>query len=531
MTNQANFTLRGRNPDVLTCIANLSNDEVFTPPEFANRMLDTLAEAWAANHKGANLWADKTVKFLDPCTKSGVFLREITSRLKQGLEKEIPNLTQRVNHILTKQVFGIGITQITSLLARRSVYCSKHANGQHSIANSFTSDDGNIWFKRLKHTWDGDKCKYCGAGKSVFDRAAGLETHAYAFIHTDNIKTRLAEIFGGNMQFDVIIGNPPYQMAADDAGQNVMPIYNLFIEQAKKLEPRYVVMVTPSRWMAGGKHLDEFRSTMLNDNRIAALVDFPNAAEMFPSVGINGGISYFLWDAAYSGDCAVTLIRGGEKFGPRNRKLNEFDVFVRDHRAVGILHKVLSKQEPSFADIISPRDPFGPALSSNFTDYRMDEKKGFFRLHLNLGTKRETAWVSPEYVTKNTHLVQAWKVLIPKAGSGREREKSGVDLVLGPPLIARPGSVCTLTYVVAGPLKSKTEAESVEAYLKTRLLRFLVSLRKISQDAPRGVYTFVPQQTWDRTWTDELLYAKYGITKKEIEFINSMIRPMGESGE
>ena len=232
MIPQASFALRNRNPDVLTCIANLSNDEVFTPPEFANQMLDTLAEAWAANHKGANIWADKSVKFLDPFTKSGVFLREITTRLTIGLEKEIPNLEKRVTHILTKQVFGIAITQLTSLLARRSVYCSKHAQGEHSIAKSFATDDGNIWFKPLKHTWNGDKCKYCGAGKSVFDRAAGLETHAYAFIHTDNIKNRLAEIFGGNMQFDVIIGNPPYQLASD-GGSRDGPIYQHFVEQAK----------------------------------------------------------------------------------------------------------------------------------------------------------------------------------------------------------------------------------------------------------------------------------------------------------
>ena len=529
MSEQASFSLRRRNPDVLTCIANLSNDEVFTPPEFANRMLDTLAEAWAANHGGADIWSDPKVTFLDPCTKSGVFLREITRRLTTGLAEEIPDLQTRVDHILTKQVFGIGITRLTSLLARRSVYCSKHANGEHSVAKVFDHDAGNIWFEPLKHTWDGDKCRFCGAGRSVFDRAEGLETHAYAFIHTDNIKARVAELFGTTMQFDVIIGNPPYQMAADEAGQNVMPIYNLFVEQAKKLNPRFMAMVTPSRWMAGGKHLDEFRSKMLNDSRISALIDFPNAAEMFPSVGINGGISYFLWDAAYNGACAVTLIRGGEKFGPHKRKLNEFDVFVRDYRAVLILNKVLAKNESSFTDIVSPRDPFGPALSSNFTDYRNDEKAGFLRLHFNLGNKRETAWVSPKYVTKNTHLVQAWKVLIPKAGSGREREKSGVDLVLGPPLVASPGSVCTLTYVVAGPLNTKKEAESVEAYLKTRLLRFLVSLRKISQDAPRGVYQFVPQQTWDRQWTDDMLYQKYGISKNEIEFINSMIRPMGES--
>src|SRR4051794_19716957 len=162
MNARASFTLRGRNPDVLTCIANLSNDEVFTPPELANRMLDTLAEAWAADHDGANLWADKTVKFLDPCTKSGVFLREITSRLAKGLADQMPNLEERVDHILTNQVFGIGITYLTSLLARRSVYCSKHAQGRHSIAKGFLSDAGNVWFEPMEHTWVGDKCKYCG---------------------------------------------------------------------------------------------------------------------------------------------------------------------------------------------------------------------------------------------------------------------------------------------------------------------------------------------------------------------------------
>ena len=205
MTEQSSFSLRSRNPDVLTCIANLSNDEVFTPPVFANQMLDTLTEAWAANNKGANLWADKTVKFLDPFTKSGVFLREITSRLTKGLEKEIPNLEKRVNHILTKQVFGIATTQITALLARRSVYCSKYANGEHSIAKSFSSDDGNIWFKRMEHTWGDTKCEFCGAPRAILEREAEVENYAYAFIHTDNIKTRLAEIFGANMQFDVII--------------------------------------------------------------------------------------------------------------------------------------------------------------------------------------------------------------------------------------------------------------------------------------------------------------------------------------
>src|ERR1700693_5293234 len=159
MNDQVSFSLRGRNQDILTCIANLSNDEVFTPPEFANRMLDTLAEAWAAAHKGANIWADSSVRFLDPFTKSGVFLREITSRLTKGLAGEIPDLQKRVDHILTKHVFGIGTTRLTSHLARRSLYCSKHANGPHSIATDFTSDAGNVWFERTEHTWAEGKCK------------------------------------------------------------------------------------------------------------------------------------------------------------------------------------------------------------------------------------------------------------------------------------------------------------------------------------------------------------------------------------
>ncbi|MFZ2423518.1 MAG: Eco57I restriction-modification methylase domain-containing protein, partial [Anaerolineae bacterium] len=344
MSAQAGFALRGHNPDVLTCIANLSNDEVFTPPEFANRMLDTLAAAWAADHGGANLWADKRVRFLDPCTKSGVFLREITSRLTQGLADEMPDLEARVNHILTQQVYGIGITQITSLLARRSVYCSKHANGKRSIAKGFASDAGNIWFERMEHTWVDGKCTYCGASAKTLDRGEDLETHAYAFIHTDDIRTRVAELFGGDMQFDVIIGNPPYQLDDGGYGTSAAPLYHLFVEQAKALEPRYLAMIIPARWFAGGKGLDEFRELMLADSRLRSIDDFLSASDVFPGVGLKGGVCYFLWDRDNPGQCRVTTHFKDWPVSTTSRPLQEegVDVFIRFNEGLSILKKVVA---------------------------------------------------------------------------------------------------------------------------------------------------------------------------------------------
>ncbi len=531
MSTQASFALRGRNPDVLTCIANLSNDEVFTPPEFANQMLDTLAVAWAADNNGANLWADKTVKFLDPCTKSGVLLREITSRLTTGLADEMPNLEERVDHILTKQVFGIGITYLTSLLARRSVYCSKNAQGKYSIAKGFDNDDGNIWFKRTEHKWVEGRCKFCGAGKAIFDRDEGLETHAYAFIHTDDIKKRLAELFGGDMQFDVIIGNPPYQMTGGGGGTNDSPLYHLFVRQAMRLEPRFLSMIIPSRWMAGGRGLGEFRAEFLGDRRVRTLVDYENAKDVFPTVGIGGGSCYFLWDRENPGLCECSYHRHGATIGPYPRTLDEFDVFVRDKRSVDILHKVLAAKERSFEELVSGDTPFG--LATNFSDYARDAvpKNGQVRLYANVGTTRVRGAMARKKINKNSHLIDVWKLFLPKTGSGRERERSGVDLVLGPPLLGEPGSVCTQTYLVAGPLSSKAKAKSVESYLRTRFARFLVSLRKPSQDVFRSMYRWVHTQPWDRTWTDADLYKKYGISKQEQGFIESMIRPMVSEDE
>jgi len=532
LIEQVSFSLRGRNPDVLTCIANLSNDEVFTPPEFANRMLDTLAEAWAASHNGANLWADKAVKFLDPCTKSGVFLREITSRLTKGLADEMPDLDERVNHILTKQVFGIGITNLTSLLARRSVYCSKHANGQHSIAKSFMSDAGNIWFERTEHTWDKGKCTFCGASQTELDRGEGLETHAYAFIHTDNIKTRMTELFGGNMQFDVIVGNPPYQLNTDGFGTQARPIYQQFVQQAKTLDPRFLCMIIPARWFSGGMGLDEFRESMLNDARLRSIDDFLTASDVFPGVGLKGGVCYFLWNRDHPGLCEVTTHFKDWPESTASRPLLETgaDVFIRFNEGLSILKKVMAVETGSsqtlelpeakkFVKLVSSIGSFG--LESTF---RGKEKRSGddLKVYRNGGV----GYLARSEIQKERAVYDKWKVFIGRAAPGTGNKDTYPHRIISTPFIGEPGSISSWTYMYIGALDTKVEAESVLSYLSCRLTRFLILLHKPSQDTTRKVYTFVPTQEWTKRWTDEDLYAKYGISASEIEFIEKVVRPM-----
>lgn len=574
MNDQASFALRGRNPDVLTCIANLSNDEVFTPPEFANRMLDTLADAWAERNDGASIWADSSVRFLDPFTKSGVFLREIATRLIAGLKEEIPDLQERVDHILTKQIFGIGITRLTSLLARRSLYCSKHADGEHSVAKSFDDTDGNIWFQRIEHSWVGSskwvsvtdkqgntvkkfaaakdgKCDFCGAPQATFDRDDGLENHAYAFIHTDNIKVRMNEIFGDEMQFDVIIGNPPYQIEDGGFGTSAAPIYQKFVEQAKKLEPRYLSLVIPARWYAGGKGLDDFREEMLSDSRTRVIHDYWLVGDAFPGVAIQGGILYFLWDRENAGNCKVVTHYNGDVLSSAERPLLESgsDVFIRYNEAVPILKKIAAKEQleigktkdslalpetKRFMNIVSSRKPFG--LPTNFK-VQSQQGKDDLVVYWNGGAgfkQGGKGWVARAKINEGKELIDKWKVFIGGAygdrGGGGASRDAPPKAVLGRPFIGEPGSVSTETYICIGPFASEVEAQNVCSYISCKLARFLVMLHKPSQHATKKVYTFVPMQDFSESWTDEKLYAKYGLSDEEIAFVEWMIRPMDISG-
>lgn len=557
----SNLLLNKHNPDVLTCIANLSNDEVFTPPQMAAAMLDLATEAWARDHDGENLWANPNARVLDPFVKTGVFLREATRRFSEGLISVIPDPQERVNHILTKQIYGIAITELTALMARRSVYCSKYANSEHSICTAFDTPEGNIWFERTEHTWDdktgtresrvdplsgeeifirtGRRCSYCGAGEEDYGRGEDLETHAYAFIHTDDIKKRISEIFGDNMHFDLIVGNPPYQLSDGGHGTSAKPIYQHFVEQAKALEPDYLTMVIPARWFAGGKGLDEFRQSMLHKPGLSRIDDFWLPGDAFPGIDLQGGVTYFLWESNHRGDTKVVSHFEGEVFSHATRPLLEegLNVFVRYNEGVTILKKVwasigapIGTLDFSFASIVSPRKPFG--LPTNFVpkDVQYDSE---LPCYWNGGSGYKEigrGFVDRSQVTSGEEFIDCWKVFIGSAygdrGGGGTSRDAPPKAVLGRPFVGHPGEVCTETYLSIGPFGNQTEAKNACSLIATKFFRFLVMLRKPSQHATQKVYSFVPKVELTHAWTDELLYQRFGLTDDEIAFIEWMIRPM-----
>lgn len=491
------------NPDVLTCLANLSSDEVFTPPKLANEMLDTLP---------SDIWSNPEAKFLDPCCKSGIFLREIAKRLLTGLEDKIPDHQQRINHIFKNQLYGIAITELTALISRRSLYCSKIANSKYSVCDDFDNVAGNIRYVRKEHTWKNGKCMYCGASKENYKRDEFLESHAYEFIHTN----KPDEIF--NMKFDVIIGNPPYQLSSGGFGAQASPIYHLFIKNAKKINSRFLCMVIPARWFDGGMGLSEFRQQMINDRHIKKIVDCPKLFDVFPGVEIKGGVCYFLRDLSYDGDCDFETHVKGNMISSIKRDLREGDgVVLRNNEALPLLQKVKDKEIENICSGISSINPFG--FPTNFKEYSRSKTEDSIEIYFRGGK----GWVLNSQLKDSLHLVKRYKVITPKAGDGHGRIPMKV---IGDPISITNNSVCTMTYIVLGDFESKKEADNFCLYMKTKFVRFLVSLRKSSQNVSRDVFKFVPKLDMHKVWTDNELYLHFGFNKQEVKFVEDLILEM-----
>lgn len=510
------------NPDVLTCLANLSNDEVFTPPAVVNQMLDMLP---------AELFRSPRTTFLDPVSKSGVFLREIAKRLMLGLEQEFPDVQERANHIFTRQLYGLSITELTSLISRRSVYCSKKANGRYSLCTAFADEQGNIRYRSMEHTFVGGKCKYCGAAENVFGKRVrgNLESHAYEFIH--NLKNYK------DMKFDVIIGNPPYQLGDGGNAASALPIYHLFIQQAKKLKPRYMSFIVPARWLNGGRGLDDFRDEMLQEESIRVLHDYLDSKECFSGVEIKGGICYFLWDREYHGNCNV-YTHQADKICNSTRPLLEkgAEIFIRSEEQISIFHKVISHKEESLTKWLNAGRYFGFHTKiewvndqgsiqsadgkSNYPIKKEQASTQDVKIYIHGGV----CWIDKCLIPRNQDRVSSYKVLIPRSGN-----PGFGNTITGKPKISEPGSCSSNTYMVAIPCDkdlNKGEAENLCTYIRTKFVRFLVATKTSTQSTPPDAFQFVPLQDFSHPWTDEMLYEKYKLSPDEIAFIESMIRPM-----
>lgn len=446
-----------------------------------------------------------------------MFLREMAKRLMKGLETQIPDKQERINHIFSKQLYGIAITELTALLSRRSVYCSKTANGKYSICEIFDDEQGNIRYQRMQHTWQNGKCIYCGASQEVYDREDALETYAYNFIHTDKPEI----IF--SMKFDVIVGNPPYQLSDGGNSRSAKPIYHKFIEQAKKLNPRYLTMITPARWYAGGKGLDDFRAEMLADKRIRKLVDFENSNDVFPGVDVAGGICYFLWDRDNKGQCEIVNIIDGKQV-KSERALDEFSILIRHSQAIPIIRKVLAKNENGdkrLSEVVSSRKPFG--LPTNYKPKNSGVPCWFIQ---KIGLK----YASKNDISDDNKLLDKWKFLAPKAPiAGQTDFSKPVGFYYdGNTRITKPGECCTESFIVLGAFSTEKEVLAYKSYIFTKVVRFLLLQTVVSQDVTRSNFQFIPDLgKYEGEYTDKMLIERWGITDDEWNFIDSKIKNIG----
>ncbi|MGX7104483.1 Eco57I restriction-modification methylase domain-containing protein [Globicatella sanguinis] len=481
--------------DIFDYIPDQQTNQIYTPRGVVKLMVDKLEE------ENPGIFENKNMKFADLYTKSGLYLTELVKRLNEGLAGQIPDQAERIKWILENQVYGVAPSNIIYNIAKNYVY------GIH----------GDIDTRNLVQ-WNMAKSAQEGTMEEDLIKAYG----------------------GEKVKFDVIVGNPPYSEEDGGAQASSTPLYNSFIEESIKLNPDLMSYIIPTRWYVGGKGLDKFRSIMLNNKHISQLHDFLNPNEVFPNTNIRGGVCFFVWNQKYDAEKNKTRVVTYKHQRVINDvirplKLGDLNLFIRDNFAPGILEKLTSDLKfDDFSSYVSPRKPFG--LPTNF-----NKSKAYKELPDDLvnpivcyskGFKK--GYIEIENISTRNDWIKEWKILTSRANNvGTELPDDNVNT-----LIAEPNSVCTESYVVIGGGKNLDEiaCEHIVKYIKTKFFRYLHGLAKASHDATSKTYQFIPIQNFtsnsDIDWSksipeiDQQLYAKYGLSEEEIQFIEENVQPM-----
>ena len=433
--------------------------EVYTQPREVNAMLDLVKEE---SYRTDSL-------FLEPACGNGNFLVEI---LKRKL-----SISKIKEDILTslRSIYAIDILEDNIAESKKRLY--------ELVKDNLTQEEAFFIM---------DQNVVCGDSLELLNHSPYID-----------------------MKFDVIIGNPPYQLNDGGHGASAMPLYHKFVQQAKKINPKYITMIIPSRWFTGGRALDSFRQEMLSDKRIKDLIDYPNASNCFPGVDIKGGVCYFLWDNNYNGLCTVRTIENGKESILKRALLDDnLNCFVRYNEAIPIIQKVNQDLRDNFSELISSQKPFG---FRTFFVGNSEYKSGDVKIYGN----KKISYIAKNQVFQNVEWIEKHKLFIPKAIGSGEISKDWVK-----PLKGYPGDICTETYVVCGPFELESEMLNAYSYIQTKFFHFMLSIKKNTQDASKRVYEGIPMQDFSKPWTDAELYEKYGLTQEEINYIEAVIRPM-----
>ena len=443
---------------------------------------------------------------------------------------------------VTEDVFGKLDTQILEINSKTGLYplyvtysTYRRKLCELTVKEATVKDKQDLWLQ----TVDKNVFVICKTpmAKAITKRTltgySGKSINAHYFDDLVNIMQNKPQQFTGkvlkesywkkgneSMKFDAIIGNVPYQQETDGAGRQAKPIYNHFVMQAKALEPKYISMIIPSRWFAGGMGLDAFRENMKIDRSIRQIVDFTNAKDCFPTASISGGVMYFLWNRDRQGLCNFKNITNGYS-DEKERLLDEYPVVVRYNKAETIINKVRSFNEKCITDIISSLMPFG--LSTNVRG-ETNQIDGYYKLYASNGV----TYIDPKQITKGEEYVGSYKVLVSKTSAEHagEPSKDGKFRVIPTSMkVIGPEEVCTHSYFLIGNYDNKETAQNLLEYLKTPFVRFLVLMSLSGFGLSKLAFGFVPMQDFSIEWNSNMLYDKYSLTKEEVKFIESMIKP------